>query len=114
MIVCDSYDIFQALLLSIIKPGSVGVGVEGKRVEVAEDWYKISKCRCRGGQPPDPGVRGPCNSHKGPPSQQQPAAGVLFVVRCPTDLVTLLHYDEVALLTSFDGVDGVDGVDGDT
>lgn len=72
ILVCDSYDIFQALLLSVIVAGPVGVGVEGERVEVAEDWYMISKCRCRGGQPPDPGAREPCNSHKGPSSQQQP------------------------------------------
>ena len=71
MLVCDSYDIFEALLLSRILAGPVGPGVEGERVEVAEDWYMISKYRCRGGQPPDPGVGRLCKSHKGPPSQQQ-------------------------------------------
>ena len=66
MIVCDPYDISQALLLSImILAGPVGSGAKAERVEVAEDWYMISICRCRDRQPPDPGVRGPCNSHKG-------------------------------------------------
>ena len=37
------------------------------------------------------------------------AAGVTVVVQCPIDLVNLLHYDEVALLSSSDGVSGVDG-----
>ena len=36
LFVCDSHDLFQALLLSVIVAGPVEVGVEGERVEVAE------------------------------------------------------------------------------
>ena len=37
ILVCDSYDVFQALLLSVIVAGPVGVGVAGESVEVAKD-----------------------------------------------------------------------------
>ena len=34
------------------------------------------------------------------------AAGLTVVVLYPNESATLLHYDEVALLTSCDGIDG--------